>query len=466
MAYTHTTFTTAKSLLADRLGDPGKVFWTDAELGFAIVEAKRIWNAITLHDRDTGTLTTAAGTVFYSLSTTLESTSAELIRGMTIRDRSIVSEIEYQLMEPQNLTGWSGTDQFTFNQILTAVQRRRDQFLADTACVMSERTDSVAADSGGAVTLPDTVIGVRRAVFVDTGGRYYTLRKSDERISNIRGNWHDAGTPAAYSTTAQPNLHIQIIPPPQNTGDLKTLVVSTGATLDTTANSNAGTLLGVPDDVAWGIKYGAIADLLSDADSLAPDIVEACEAKYGLAVELTLRMPVVLHSEINGVPGVPAPLSGLDMQNGWQGLSRTVPTQIGIAGPDTVAAYKTPNGAYDVQLSVVRNAIVPAGTDYLEIGREHLDALLGMAQRICMLKVGGGEFAATEPLASKFFSQAAQYSYRRSAASLSLQSMKMNTAQEQAHNPWVKVPRTVEDKGDEVRSERNARRRPFRKQSQ
>lgn len=464
MAYTHTTFTVAKSLLADRLGDAGKVFWTDAELGFAIVEAKRIWNAITLHDRDTGYLSTANGTVFYSLSTNLRNTAAEYVRAMTVRDRAIVSEIEYQLMEPQNLTAWSGTDQFTFNQILTAVQRRRDQFLADTACILTERTDAVTGGADGTVVFPDTVIGIRRAVYVDTGGKYSTLRTSDERLANIRGNWHESATPTSYSTSAQPNLQVQLIPPPANTGTLKTLVVNSGATLDTTANSNVGTLLGVPDDVSWGVKYGALADLLSDAYSVDSSLAELCEAKYELAVDLTLRMPVVLNSEINGVPGVPSPLSGLDMQNGWQGLRRQVPTQIGIAGPDTIAAYKTPNGVYDIGLSVVRNAIVPsAGTDYLEIGREHLDVLLGMAQRICMFKVGGAEFTATEPLANKFFSQAAQYSYRRSAAAASLQTMNMSTGQEMNRNPWASTPRTVEDNSDEVKSERNARRRPFRK---
>lgn len=454
--YTHTTFSTAKSLLAARLGDPNKVFWVDAELGAALVEAKRMWNAITLHDREFGQLSTSDGAAFYQLDSLLENADGDLLRSRTLRDRALVSEIQYHLLEVQGLSAWAGTDQFTLSQVLTALQRRRDMFLAETACIVSNRSDDVPAGTEF-VDLPDTVIGVRRAVFRDFSGKYTTLRVSDPRVNSEQ---------FSYSIAAEKNLRIRLHPAPQLSGFLETVIVESGSTLDTAANSNTGVLVGVPDDLAWGIKYGALADLLRDGASADPARADACEQLYALAVQLAAKMPVILYAQIDGVKVVPSAIGYTDTaQSGWQGRAKGVPTTLSVVAPDYIALSRTPDSnPHTVGLDVVRTAIVPStDTEYLEIGREHLDALLGMAQRICMFKVGGAEYAATEPLATNFFAQAQFYSFRRSAASSCLQSILQSSAQAIHANPWMRSPMTVEDIDDEVKSERNARRRPFRK---
>lgn len=466
--YTHTTLATAKSLLAARLGDAGKVFFIDSELGFAIVEARRLWNVLTSYDRERGQFSTSDGIAFYQLASLLSNYDGDLLREQTIRDRSLVSEIEYHLIEPQNLTGWSGTDQFTFNQILTAIQRRRDQFLADTACVLSTDSDYVNGGSTGTVVYPDTVVGIRRAVFRTVSGRYYTLRKSDERSAlTTNQRWAvDQTAPHSYSVSAQPRLTVQIIPPPNEDGYLEVVTINSGLMLDTTANGNTGTLLGIPTDLAWGVKYGALGDLLRDSHSLDTERAELCEQMYQLAVQVGLVMPVILTASIDGVQHNPAAISYTDMrQAGWQGRQRGNPTTVSVVGPDYVAVTGVPdNRLHTVILDVVRNSIVPtADGDYLDIGREHLDVILGMAQRICTFKLGGAELQATQPLADKFFEQAEKYSNRRSATATALQAMRRTTAQEIQVNPWERTPAIVKDQEGEVKSERNARRRPFRK---
>lgn len=468
MAYEHITFADAKTLLAQRLEDSSKVFWVDAELGAAIVEALRMWNAITLFDRDIARLTPVENTPFYQFTTTLTGSGGGLIRAQTIRDRTLVSEIEYHLVEAQGLSAWAGTDQFTLPQIVSALQRRRDQFLADTACVVSEYTSDLISGSGdGLITLPDNVIGIRRAVFRDINGRYHTLRTSDERMAMTSGPyWWTPGTPTAYSVSVEPNLSIRMLPPPALPGYLELLVVTTGAVLGTTANGATGTLLGVPDDLAWGVKYGALADILRDFASTDSQRADTCQQLYDLAVQLAINMPVILHASIDNRPVVPAALSHTDTaDNGWQGNGSDAPTTLSTVGPDLIALSPLPDSnPHIVHLNVVRAATVPtASGDFLNIGREQLDALLGMAQRICMFKCGGSEYAETEPLGFKFFDQAQQYAYRRSAVATALQAISRYSTQDTDTVPWSHVPRTVEDRPDEVKSERNARRRPFRK---
>lgn len=465
MSYSYLTFADAKTLLAARLDDPSKLFWVDAELSFALKEARRLWNVVTGHDRETGKFNTSDGVAFYQLASVLTNDTAELIRAQTIRDRTVVSEMQYHLMEAQGLEAWAGTDQFTFNQVLSALQRRRDQFLADTACVLSVKTEVVGAGTLK-VSMPDTVVGVRRAVFA-TNTRYYTLRPSDVRFAATRHElWSTPGEPATYDIAAQPNLQVRLIPPPITSGTLETVVVETGATLNTAANGSTGTLLGVPDDYVWGVKYGALADLLRDANSSDADRADYCEQMYQLAVSFALNMPVVLWAAIDGYHTNPSAITYTDMRYpGWQGMSRGAPTVLSTVGPDYVALTKVPDSnPHQVHLDVVRTAVLPAtDADYLDIGREHLDVLLGMAQRICMFKVGGEEFLTTDALAEKFFDQAARYSNRRSAASTALQVMRRNSSMDMGARPWERTPRTIEDRPDEVKSERNARRRPFRK---
>jgi hypothetical protein len=112
MAYTHVSFSDLKSALAQRLGDVGKVYWTDTEIGLYIIEALRTWSMLTGYWTDLGTLNTAAGTAFYDIST-LTNSSAESLLSYAVTDSDILTNIQYHLIEPATGTSWTGSEQFT-----------------------------------------------------------------------------------------------------------------------------------------------------------------------------------------------------------------------------------------------------------------------------------------------------------------------------------------------------------------
>lgn len=458
--YTHTTLASAASQLALRLSDPASRFYTPADQYAAIRESLRLWNLITSNDRARGVITTASSTAFYDLSATLFDASSPtplLLRPRTLTDADLVAEINSHLVE-DNLP----TDMFTTAQIVEALQQSRDQFLADTAIVLTARTDVIAGGSDGTVDFPDTVIGIRRAIYATASGAYVPLQRSDERSATMFNRlWQTPSTPRSYSVTAAPSLRFRLIPPPSESGTLRTLVTASGPAFDTT--QTASTLLGVPDDLAWAVKYGALATLFtSDGPGSDTDRAERSSKLYALGVALATKLPTILHAELDGFPVTPAALHRTDrFQGGWEGRAASRPRLLSIAAPDLVALTPPPDASpHSVTLDVVRNTIVPAApADYLQIGRERLGAILGMAQWICVFKCGGEELRTADEYFTGFFEEAQHYAFQRSAASSALTAANMIGQQNLHELPLEVDPSAGVRNADEVRQERNARRR-------
>jgi len=199
MAYTHTTLAQLKTQLAARLHDSSKVFFVDAELGVYLTESLRTFNALSGMHRARQTLPTVASTAFYSLPTAM---SAEL--GYTVTDRDLINAIQYHLLEPATSSwagGWTGTEMFTMLDVQNALQNRRNQFLAETGVVLTYGTQAVGSPPVGRITLADTVMDVRRAMWINSSSVKTQLWRSTEiGASAYDRSWEvDSGIPYAYS---------------------------------------------------------------------------------------------------------------------------------------------------------------------------------------------------------------------------------------------------------------------------
>lgn len=410
MPYTHTTLASAKTQLAALLNDPSKVHWKDAELGVYIQEAMRTWGALTAYWRVRGTFATTAGTAFYDLATSLPA-----LLGYAVTDTAIVQAIEYHLLETATVP-WTGTDHFNLTEVTAALQRRRNQFLFDSGVVLTRTVMNVPPPPIGRVVLPDNVIDVRRAVWQPVTGPWSNVWRVDEwQLTAFQQNWMlNPGTPGAYSILEVPPLQIQLGPPPLAGGWLDLVTVNTGTVL----NPVAGVVLGVPDDWAWVVKWGAISDLLSkDGPTRDPLRSEYAEARYRQGVDLAQKAACVLFVELNGVPCFPDSLANLDAANpGWQGKTRRAPSDVSLAG-DLLAVCPVPDKAYSVTLDLVQKCPVPvADADFLELGREQLSTVLGYAQHLAAFKSGGAEFLASVADYRDFLIQAGEYNEHIEAA--------------------------------------------------
>jgi len=400
------TFGSLITELSRRLYDqtPGYLFqfWSQAELRIYLTEALRTWQSATMWFRQRDTFTASAGTLWYDLTTSLAGGSLQ----QTVTDLNLVNSIQYRLLEPPGVP-WTGTDQFTLADVLGALQRRRDQFLSDTGCYLRHSTVSGGA---GRLTLPSTVIDIRRLAWRDTASGLYTMlsREDEASLNAYSVGWSQtAGDPQEYSSSVTPPFVIQVAPPPSASGTLDLLSVDSGATF-----SGSGVLVGVPDDFAAYVAWGGLADLLN-RDLYARDAQRSnyCEQRYAEGVTLARVFTTCMEAQVAGVSVEIGTVPETDQFNpSWQNTAG-VPDGLFLAGLNMVglAPVADGNGPYGVSVDVVANAQIPASdSDVVDLSQDILDVLLDEAAHEASFKMGGAEWMATMPNHQRFLRLAAE----------------------------------------------------------
>lgn len=389
--------------LAARLDDPTFVHWTEAELTRYLNEAIRTLSAFTQRYRARGTFNTVANQSFYNLPTVLPT-----LRGYNVTNQDLIVDIEYALMEPPTPTVWTGSEQFTLPLIVEALDSALQQFLVDTGVVLLRSlTAGVTPDADGRITLSSTVVTIRRAAWVMANGTVIPLKREDEwGLTHFAPAWPqnpaapDQTWPTGYSVGVTPPLVVQLAPAPLVAGTLDLLYVETGATIDTT-----NTLIWVPDDWSWVIKWRALAQLLS-RDGLAYDPQRAayCEARYEQGVQMVKAASVVLNGAINGALGTLRSVVETDQyRRGWQ-TTPGAPTALLTAGHTVVGLKPRPDSTnYEVMLDVVRNVPIATDlTDCLVVDEPMRDAYLDYAQHLAIWKEGPGQLQQAMGLYDRF----------------------------------------------------------------
>jgi hypothetical protein len=410
LAYSHTSLTEAKTELSRRLHDTGKVFFVDAELEIYIKEALRTWQTLTAYWRERGVFATTADTAFYDINSQLSS-----IRGFTIKDQDLLGQIQYHLLETYDVDAWSGTDMFILTDVVNALQRRRNQFLAETGSVVTRSTLAAPSTPISRVTLPDDIIDLRRVSWYNTDNVHSLLWREDEwALAAFSASlWTTTPTtPYAYSVTATPPVSMQVSPVPLDKGTMEILAVENPANLDV---SGSGTLMNIPDDFCWIVKWGALADLLGkDGPAMDQERADYCEKRYQQGVDIARMQSCIIQAELQGIPLIVDSMHDLDsFDPDWRNKTGT-PADIGTSGMNIIGLSPVPDNVYSVTLDVVRNA--PVGAQ-LQVGREELDAILGYAEHLAMFKVAGPEWQATNIFWENMLQMSLSYNERLAAAS-------------------------------------------------
>lgn len=405
MPYTHITLAQLRDLLSARLSDPDQVFWPSDELDGYLRESLRVYGSLTSFWREQATFDTIQFQNFYDI-TSVNAAFTTLL-GYTLTDRDLIIDIQNHFLEPPSGDSWAGTEQFDIDDLTNALQQRRDQFLAETGVRVTRFLQATV--TGDREDLPDTVIDVRRLVWNrDADGLNFQLWREDEwNMTAFDQSWPaGANPPIAYSVTATPPITIQLLPPPTGVpAELDLIVVQSGAALD----PSVGVPLGIPDDLAWIIKWGAMADLLAKSGQSRDLRAQFCEERYQAGLQVAKGLPAILQAKIDGVPVLVDSLHNLDaFRVNWQdGPLGPDPDILVTAGYNLVALSPIIDGVFTIELDVVRKTIVPVdGDDFIQIGRESLNGILSYAQHLATFKIGGKEFDLTQWQATEFLTQA------------------------------------------------------------
>lgn len=406
--YTYTTLAAVRQQLADRLYDSGMVFWSSAELTLYIQESLQTWNAFTSFWRNDFTFNTGSGTMWYDLTDT--GAMPNTLRPLTTTDQHIYTIMQYHLLEPAVWNPWTGASlQFTADDLLKAVQRRRDEILGMTGCDQNISTVGAVA---GRITLNDLIIDVRRLTYLpNSPGTPSVVWEDDvwsEQSFDPLFTLNPAGIPFAYRMSTTPPLAFETNCPPAFAGNYELITTNADVAL-TTATP---TIISIPDDWTHVLKWGALADLFGrESNAKDPLRQEYCEQRYQMGLKLLEMAPALLAMRIANVPLQVDAVRAADLYNpSWQSATPGQPTVALHIGLNLLAFSPPPNATYSMTATVVQNAPLPvADGDFIQLSRNDLDAIIDYAQHLAALKMGGAEFTNTMPLFRRFMDQAQGY---------------------------------------------------------
>lgn len=382
-SYSWLEFAAARQQLASRLADPNNIYWADVENGLYIQKALRMFNALTFTWKTDFTYTPSG--LWNSLAAIPNSP-----RLRTLTDTDAYIEIEYMLSEPPTGGTWTGTTQFTIDDLSEALQHRRDEMLETSNCNQSLLANIALTPNTRRTALPDTVIDVARARYIPTGGSPSILYRDDTvalEFYQVPLYQLNAGTPQTFSLSSEPPLYWDVNIPPAQPGTYEAVVLESGAAFA----PPAATSIGIPDDFVWALEWGALADLLA-RESEATDHERAayCLRRYQDGMNLLLKTPWIMLGSVGGVATSVDSIAAMDRYTpGWDSNPTTFGPVIVAGGIDFFAA---PTGSA-TGVTVLGNAPVPVlDTDYVQVSRSNWDAVLDLAQFFAVFKLGGAEF--------------------------------------------------------------------------
>jgi hypothetical protein len=401
MAYASVQLSDLTTALAGRLHDPGQVFWTNTgtfpELRAYLQEAIRVWGALTSFYVAPATFPTTFLESFYDLQ--VETT----ILAPTITAQALVADLQMRLMEPVTPTTWTGTEQFTLADLTTAVQRRRDQFLLETGQILTHRHLNGVTGGIPRVDLPSSIISLRRASFNDAySAQFSTLWRDDSwALTGFTPGISAPGPPLVYALDVTRKTTMILGPTPIDNGAVRLLSVETGPAIDVLTPG----LIGVPDDWAWVVTYGALADLFGMAGiSADPARAAYCEKRWAQGLHAATAASRVIRAQVNGVPVMTMPIADADgFSPGWEN-GVDAPSFVCLAGLNILAVPTAPGLPYGIGVDCLVPATVPVlPTDYVQVPDESLDTILDYAQHLAALKQGGGALESAQPLLDRFY---------------------------------------------------------------
>lgn len=410
MPYSYATFAQSRAALALRLGDPTNQFWTDAECGVYIKEALRTRNALTNEWTAELVFSSSGAKTWFDTSAVANSP-----RVRTITDSDIYTQMEYHLLEsPVGAALGSGSGQFTIQDLSQALQRRRDELILAGKLSMAVLTQNSSLNRRESV--PDNVLEIERVRWIPVtnpaGYSTAVLSREDSLATEYfaPGAENTTSPPTSFDTISGPPLIMQVDYLPPIASQYEMLIVQAG----TTFAPPFSTLMGIPDDLAWIAKWGALSDLFAKGDE-ATDIARAqyCLARYQDGLKLVMKQPWLLMGRLNNTRVDTPSVTEMDQYAyGWE-ANTGADAAIVVGGMDLVAPCPVPSSATGVSLTVVSNAPVPvADGDFIQCPRDSYDAVLDYAQSLAFIKQGAAEVEQGKSLVRNFYLSAAETNKR------------------------------------------------------
>jgi len=402
------SFADIRTELSLRLNDPQKIFWPDAELKVCIWNALRFWNVLTGDNKVRYQLQTTAGKVWYDLSLAGP-------RAANLNDTDVYSWLQYLMLEAQKPNAAISSGQYTADDIVGAVQRKRDEFLFRSGCTMTVETLGVTPNQA-ALSLPNTVIQTLRAYWLPALGSAYPLIKADDWVTTAYVMDMTPETPDTFSAGMEVQGQLLLAPPASAAGNVECLCVESQGELAPLFP----TLLNIPPDFVPGIMWGALADLMdSSMEKTDKPRADYARMRFEQFADLMKSYPFVFSAKVNGQLTYVDAVEVLDLYEPTWRTATANPSVVGLSGQNLVAFPSST--AMNIELFMLGSAPLPSNDgDCILLGREVIDVILDYAQHVASFKMVGQEFSSTMSL----FQSIVKLAAKRNAKILAMASFK------------------------------------------
>jgi hypothetical protein len=252
-----------------------------------------------------------------------------------------------------------------------------------------------------------------------------------------------AGTPQTFQLSSEPPLSFDVDIPPSQPGVYEAITSQSG----TAFNPPTATLLGIPNDWAFILEYGALADLLGrESEATDRERSAYCLKRYQDYLGVITKTPWIMLGNVNGVACSVDSIEETDRFSvGWDLNPSNFGPVIVTGGIDFLAA---PVGS-SIGITCLGNApLLDATGQFLQVSRDSLDTVLDLAQSLASFKLGGGEWKAAlelEERAIKFC--AAENSRLKSLGSFSDILLERGSSQDRAQNRYNTNAKSGADNG-------------------
>jgi hypothetical protein len=413
------------------------------------------------------------------------------------------------LLEPQTGGVWTGTTQFSLSDLQNALQTRRNEMLQISAAndvllsnipltpntrrtylsdqildvprvrYLALQTSPTATGSSGAssiivssslniatgqlvsgtgiapwatvVSVSGTTVNLSLPnVGVVSGVINFYAPTTLYRDDTVALEWYEsplyqltAGTPQTFQLSSEPPLSFDVDIPPSQPGVYEAITSQSG----TAFNPPTATLLGIPNDWAFILEYGALADLLGrESEATDRERSAYCLKRYQDYLGVITKTPWIMLGNVNGVACSVDSIEETDRFSvGWDLNPSNFGPVIVTGGIDFLAA---PVGS-SIGITCLGNApLLDATGQFLQVSRDSLDTVLDLAQSLASFKLGGGEWKAAlelEERAIKFC--AAENSRLKSLGSFSDILLERGSSQDRAQNRYNTNAKSGADNG-------------------
>ncbi len=448
--YTWLTITQGVSQLLARLADPDGMFWTTAECSLYIQRACQMYNVLTNTWREDFTFTSQ--NLWNSLGTLAGSP-----RLRTATDAESYTLLQYYLLESvSGGATWTGTSQFDLFDLSQALLHRRDEMLQVSASNDVLMQNIGITPNTRRTYLPDTVLDVPRVRYLaliasptatgSSGATSITVSSGSgiaagqlvsgtgiaswASVVSVSGNsvqlslpntgavtgvvqffspttlyrddtvaleWYESplyqlpsGTPQTFQLSSEPPLTFDVDVPPALPGYYEAVTLQSGPVF----NPPTASLLGIPNDFAFVLEWGALADLLG-RESEATDRERAayCLKRYQDGLNLMIKTPWVMLASVNGVACNVDSLEESDRYSvGWDYNPSAFGPVVITGGIDFMAS---PVGSATGVTCLANAPFLDSSGTYIQVSRDQWDTVLDLAQGcFASFKMGGEEWKA------------------------------------------------------------------------